>query len=337
MNTKQLQYFLTTAEQGSIAAAARVLDVAQPAISLQLSNLEHKLQVTLFERDFRGVKLTNAGIKFKKHADIILSNIQEAKEELNRDGKEYSGEVVVGLCQSICNVLSIELLTELDRRFVDIKLIFRIGPSYVVDNWFLTNQVDIILGTDDIVQINNAPSAIALIREDLFLHMAETPQKPIFTELALNSAIPFIDLQHYELFLPDKSDALSKLLTKQAEDLGIKLKTSDAFGRLTTTLNFVAKGQGLVISPSSSTFHLDSNTKIRSINIIQPNLQRDIYLKVTEQKKNNKAVEAVFELIREVTAIIYSKGYWRGTMLDNKYVRPLNTNLETCTYSKESR
>ena len=44
MNTKQLEYFLATVEQGSISGASKVLDVAQPAISLQLANLEHELK-----------------------------------------------------------------------------------------------------------------------------------------------------------------------------------------------------------------------------------------------------------------------------------------------------
>ena len=82
MNTKQLQYFLATTEQGSISAAARKLDVAQPAISLQLANLEHELKIKLFERDFRGVKLTDAGRLFEDHARIILTLMNTAKKEL---------------------------------------------------------------------------------------------------------------------------------------------------------------------------------------------------------------------------------------------------------------
>ena len=64
MNTKQLIYFLKTAELCSIAGAARDLGVAQPSISLQLDNLEHELGTQLFERDYRGVTLTESGQLF---------------------------------------------------------------------------------------------------------------------------------------------------------------------------------------------------------------------------------------------------------------------------------
>lgn len=58
MNSKQLLYFSVTVEKGSIAAAARELDIAQPAISQQLVNLEREMGATLLERSFKGVSLT---------------------------------------------------------------------------------------------------------------------------------------------------------------------------------------------------------------------------------------------------------------------------------------
>ena len=75
MNTKQLEYFLATVEQGSISSAAKMLDVAQPAISLQLANLEHELKIKLFERNFRGVSLTLAGTQFEEHAPVSYTHL----------------------------------------------------------------------------------------------------------------------------------------------------------------------------------------------------------------------------------------------------------------------
>ena len=126
MNTKQLQYFVVTAEKGSITGAAKQLQVAQPAISLQLVNLEHELKVKLLNRDFRGVTLTDEGNQFKKHALTILSQIELAKAELNNNHKECSGSVVVGISQSVCNVLSVDLLNKLGRLYENIKLNFDI-------------------------------------------------------------------------------------------------------------------------------------------------------------------------------------------------------------------
>jgi len=322
MNTKQLQYFLATARKKSITAAAKELDIAQPAISLQIANLEHELKVKLFDRDFRGMMLTESGKKFEKHAEGILLQIQIAKMEVAEDQKECSGKVIVGLSQSICNVLSVELLNELEHRYANIELTFRVGPSYIVDTWLAEKKVDIALCYEDSIHVSDTNNIVELIREDLFLYISEKPQNPTYSELVLYSTMPFIDLRYYEIFMPDQKDALSKTLVNTANSLDISLKTKDAFGQMMTTLHFVTQGLGLVVCPSSSTFHLEQSKQIRGIKLIEPELQQKVYLVKAEPIKQSNAVAVVFELIREITASVHSKDYWRGTLSDKKYHIP---------------
>jgi LysR family nitrogen assimilation transcriptional regulator len=319
MNTKQLQYFVVTAEKGSITGAAKQLQVAQPAISLQLVNLEHELKVKLLNRDFRGVTLTDEGNQFKKHALTILSQIELAKAELNNNHKECSGSVVVGISQSVCNVLSVDLLNKLDRLYENIKLNFRVGPSYVVNDWLLEKKVDIAICYDDLVPLDTDMVTVPLIKEDLFLYISEKPQNPAYSELALYSSIPFEDLQYYDVFMPDKLDVLSTVLEEIAKDKGIKLKTKAAFGQAMTTLHFVTQGLGLIICPSALAFHLEQSHQIRAIKIIEPAPNRRVYLHKSDPSNKNAAIDAVFELIREITAKSHENGHWRGKMLDNKY------------------
>ena len=332
MNTKQLQYFLATAEQGSITAAARELDIAQPAISLQLANLEHELKIKLFERDFRGVQLTDAGQRFEQHARLILAQIQTAKADLLGSKKECKGHVVVGLSQSCCNVLSVELLTELEHRFANIGLSLRVGPSHMVEKWLADEEIDIALSYSP-GHYSSAPNTLNLIRETLYLYISCQPKNPAYSELAVYASLPFCELQHYDIFMPDEQDALTTLVNKQAKQRGIKLKQKSDFGQLMTTLHYVTQGFGLVILPSSGAFHLESANQIRAINIVQPELQRDVYLQVAERKCQDPAVNAVFELIREVTATMHGNHNWRGTLLDKKYARPLRLNIDSLALS----
>ena len=318
MNTKQLQYFLATAEQGSITAAARELDVAQPAISLQIANLEHELKIKLFERDFRGVELTDAGRKFAHHARIILAQINAAKTELLGNRSEYKGKVVVGLTQASCNVLSVELLTELEHRFANIELVLQIGSPNAIARWLEKETIDIAIGYQG-DQPNMAPNTIALIRENLYLYISRQPKNPAYSELVLYGSLPFKELAHYDLFMAEEQDNVTRMVNAQAKLSGIKLKPKNAFGQLMTTLHYVTQGYGLVILPSSGAFHLESSNQIRAINLIQPELQSEVFLQVAERKCQDAAVNAVFELIREVTANMHANDHWRGTLLDKKY------------------
>lgn len=61
MDLKQLQSFVTIAQEGSISAAAKKLHISQPPLSQQLKALERELGVVLLERGPRHVQLTDAG------------------------------------------------------------------------------------------------------------------------------------------------------------------------------------------------------------------------------------------------------------------------------------
>jgi LysR family nitrogen assimilation transcriptional regulator len=318
MNTKQLTYFLATTEFGSISAAARELDVAQPAISLQIANLEHELKVKLFKRDFRGVQLTGAGRRFEEHAHTILAQINAAKVDLTGNSIDFKGKVVVGLSHACGNVLSIELLKELEHRFANIELIFKIGPSYLIDEWFLEEEIDIALSFNK-ANKNESYRSIPLIRENLYLYISHHPKNPAYSELALFSVIPFSDLQYYDIFMPDERDSMYKLLSHQAQKSGIKLKPKCAFDQLMITLHYVTQGFGLAVLPSSGAFNLELSNQIRAVNIENPTLQREVFLKVLKDKSEDTAVDKVFELIREITATMHSLKYWRGDLLDRKY------------------
>ncbi|GAC26656.1 MAG: LysR family transcriptional regulator [Alteromonadaceae bacterium] len=328
MNTKQLEYFLATVEQGSISGASKVLDVAQPAISLQLANLEHELKIKLFERNFRGVSLTHAGSQFEEHARLILNQINTAKLDLIGQQTKCKGKVIVGLSQSLCNVLSVQLQTELEHRFPNVELAFRVGPSYMVENWFAEQQIDIALCYNTDLS-KHAASSLPLISENLYLYISPRPKNPSYSELSLFGSIPFESLQDYELFMPDRRDALPKLLEEQAQKSGIKLKTRNAFGQLMTTLHYVSQGFGLAIYPSSATCHLEASHQIRAINITEPELKREVYLRLAEHQHKNPAVAAVFELIRETAANLHADNSWRGELLDNKYQQPSVINIES--------
>ncbi|MFW8592219.1 LysR family transcriptional regulator [Glaciecola sp. 2405UD65-10] len=320
MNTKQLKYFLATADQGSITAAARELDVAQPAVSLQLANLEHELKTKLFERDFRGVELNDAGRMFEEYARDILDKMDGAKAALLGSKDVYQGKVVVGLSQSCCNVLSIDLLTELEHRFPNIELTFKIALSNSVEKWLSEEKIDIALTFDAPVH-SSAVRAIPLIKENLYLYISSQPKNPAYSELAVFGSVEFNDLQHYDIFLPGKQDALCKMLFNQAKKNKIPLKPKPAFGQLMTTLYYVTQGFGLVVLPSSGVFHLESSKQIRAINIVKPKLQREVYLQIASNKSREKAVNVVYELIREITANAHAQNNWRGELLDEKYAQ----------------
>ena len=82
MDQKQLQYFITIAEEGNITRAAKRLFLPEPYMSNQLKRIERELGVQLAVRSTRKMQLTDAGKHFKQRAEQILEIIHATGAEL---------------------------------------------------------------------------------------------------------------------------------------------------------------------------------------------------------------------------------------------------------------
>ena len=78
MELRQLRYFCAVAEELSFARAAKRLFIAQPALSIQIRNLETELKVQLLRRTTRSVEVTHAGTAFYAEAREILARVEVA-------------------------------------------------------------------------------------------------------------------------------------------------------------------------------------------------------------------------------------------------------------------
>lgn len=82
LDPRRLRVLQAVAREGSLSAAARVLDYTQPAISHQIARLEDELGTPLLLRTGRGVRLTEAGEALVVHADAVLALLATAQDEI---------------------------------------------------------------------------------------------------------------------------------------------------------------------------------------------------------------------------------------------------------------
>ena len=97
MKLHQLRDIVAIAERGSLRAAARHLDLAQPALTRSLGELERELEAPLFERQSRGMVPTAMGAAFVQRATVILNEVRRAREEVEQLRGGMRGSVAVGL------------------------------------------------------------------------------------------------------------------------------------------------------------------------------------------------------------------------------------------------
>jgi LysR family transcriptional regulator, transcriptional activator of nhaA len=110
LNYHHLLYFWTVAKEGSIARACKQLLLAQPTISAQLRDLEQSLGEKLFEREGRGLRLTDAGRLVFQYADEIFNLGKEMTDTLRGQPTGRPLRLAVGIADVLPKLVSYRLL-----------------------------------------------------------------------------------------------------------------------------------------------------------------------------------------------------------------------------------
>ena len=183
---RHLRYFVAVAEEGTMTEAARVLRIAQPSLSQQISALERRVGAPLFHRRPKGMELTEGGRILYASATRALAEIESSLVQA-RDARR---PVRVGVCRSVPE----HLLTRVERLFAE--------------DGFL----DVVFDEDDsrrhLDRLRTGALAFAVIRvfhpiDDLAaLTLADEPQGVVLRPdhpLAERTALSWADLADQEL------------------------------------------------------------------------------------------------------------------------------------------
>ncbi len=96
MDLREMRYFHSIIEEGNISNASKRLNIAQPALSRQMKQLENTLGVQLFERGSRKIRLTEAGYLFRERVEQILGLVDGTMKEITEINSGLSGTISIG-------------------------------------------------------------------------------------------------------------------------------------------------------------------------------------------------------------------------------------------------
>ncbi|MCT4584211.1 MAG: LysR family transcriptional regulator [Peptostreptococcaceae bacterium] len=142
MNLEYLKSFYETVNQNSISKAAKELHLTQPALSLQLKNLEKELNAKLLIRSNKGVSLTDEGQVVYDYANTLLSIQGNIKRDLINLKQEIP-TLIIGSCKSVgeyalpCSIYTFKKL----HKEVDINM--QVSNSISVLNQLKNHEINI--------------------------------------------------------------------------------------------------------------------------------------------------------------------------------------------------
>ncbi|WP_138472056.1 LysR family transcriptional regulator [Poseidonocella sp. HB161398] len=143
---KMLEQFLAIAEAGSFLAAAEVLAVSQPALSYNIRKLEDSLEVVLFERTSRGVRLTEAGEMLYENALIMRRLYGNALARIERQKAKAEHGIAIGSGYSSWDLFLRDIVMEQFRAHPQAPIHVSLGTALRCMSELLAGDISLFIG-----------------------------------------------------------------------------------------------------------------------------------------------------------------------------------------------
>ncbi|MEB3304269.1 MAG: LysR family transcriptional regulator [Cyanobium sp.] len=174
----QLRILRAIASEGSFKKAADSLYVTQPAVSLQIQNLEKQLDVALFDRGGRKAQLTEAGHLLLSYCDRILSQCQEACRALDDLHNLKGGSLIVGASQTTGTYLMPRMIGLFRQKYPDVSVQLQVHSTRRTAWGVANGQVDLaIIGGELPPDLNDLLQVVPYANDELALVLP--PKHPL--------------------------------------------------------------------------------------------------------------------------------------------------------------
>jgi DNA-binding transcriptional LysR family regulator len=267
MELRHLRYFVAVAEEEHMTRAAEKLGIHQPPLSQQIQMLEQELGVQLFIREARRIQLSPAGKLFLSDARVILANVDQAVQRIQRFDLGEEGNIRLGFTSSSSmHQITPELVRTFREAYPLISVEIEEGAAHDLLHSLEQERIDIAFTRSS---INPYPgiASLELLKEDLVVAI---PMHHPLSKVP-NETLHLRDLKNENFIFYQQvgGSGIKENLIEACGRAGFEPKSAQIVYRLIGAIHVVASGLGIAIVPKSmhaiqpesvlyKTFHPDS-------------------------------------------------------------------------------
>ena len=145
MKTKQLQYVLTLAREGSFSKAANVLNITQPSLSQYIKKIEASVGIDLFDRTNGNVRLTDAGYAYVDLGRKILDLEHQMEVQFSDLSSNRAGSLIVGAAPYRAASMMPLVAQEFQKLYPGMHLVVREGTTSELSEGMEHGEYDLCL------------------------------------------------------------------------------------------------------------------------------------------------------------------------------------------------
>ncbi len=300
---RQIQAFRTVAEFGSFTRAAERLQVAQPALSLSIRELERELNLRLFDRTTRRVELTGAGREFLQSADKLLADLDRAVRDARDLSEKKRGRIVIAAPPLLAAMIVPAAIADFGESFpgIDVGLV-DVRNDQILDR-LRAGEADLAIGTFD----DRADG----IRREVLAQDALTVFCAPSSTLARKRRVRWSDLHGQKLIMLTRDSSIRALVERTLAESGHDSgKPLYEVSQITTAIMLAEVGLGVTVLPAYA-WSFARGRDVVSRPLADPQVNRNIYLIQPDGRSLSPAAEGFARTLRKQTRTAIAKGIAR--------------------------
>lgn len=288
-NLRQFQAFIAIAQLGSFTRAARRLNLSQPALTVQIRQLEEATGVRLFDRSTRSVMLTPIGRELAPKLERVLREIDAVMVNTKELASHLKGTVTIGALPSISSRLIPSTIAEFQKRYPGIVVRLRDVLAYRNVRLVKEEEVDFGIGTLRMPDPDIEFTPLLTDHLGVIFPAGHAVERRRTVTLKYLTAFPLI--------LMDPETSVRDLVDHAFESIGEAAVPAFEAVYPSTALALVKAGLGLTIQPSSS-MELASSSGLKFRTIRHPGLIRQIGVIQNARRSLSPSAEAFIRILR---------------------------------------
>ncbi|MBF9233310.1 LysR substrate-binding domain-containing protein [Microvirga alba] len=238
---RQLRYFETLSRTRHFGMAADQCAVTQPALSMQVKELERELGIELVERRGNSVMLTSAGQEIAARAEAILAQVRELNEYARQQHGVLTGPLRLGIIPSVAPYLLPSLLPDSEKAYPSLELLIRETQTDTLIEELVRGDLDAALLA---LPVQNTQLEALPLFDDRFLIAVQAKSARDWSASDLQSR-----LMRERLLLLEEGHCLRDQALQFCSIANIQARKALGAASLTTIMQMVAAGHGVTLLP----------------------------------------------------------------------------------------
>lgn len=241
-SVRQLRAFVAVYQSGHISAAAELLSVTQPAVTVLLRELEERLGVRLFDRTTRSLKRTDAANAAFAYAQRVLSELEAMGRSMDDLAQGRQGRLRIAATSTVVQTVLPEVLRQFTRELPGVELLIDdCAPGEFVER-IVSERVDCGVGTLE--------SPVPGLEERIFLR---DPMVAVAGKERFDASRPLSwkQLAAHPVITVRAGYGVRRRIERAASEGGVELRVAHEVALFTTALALASGGLGVAVVPES--------------------------------------------------------------------------------------